>query len=368
MKVNLIYNRIPHHATHSGYDRVGAYLAGRMPVRMLDDYMARLISDSAWAWIADKSGGWMTRRSGLAWYDTYAFSLEAAAAWSSVWRRNEIYHHLYGENTYRYLGSIAPLIRAKGHKLVCSYHQPPDIFEKVVGPKRLIEQLDAIIAVAQSQAAYFAGLAGADRVFVVPLGVDTEFFQPAEQRPSEAVQCLFVGQWLRDFTALAAVVREIGKRDRRIRFKVITHPDRAAAFTGLSNVEAVSGVSDAELLAAYQAADVLLLPFTDCTANCALLEGMACGLPVVTTDVGGVRDYVDPTCALLAPPGDVARITEDILALAGDTARRLQMGRQSRLRALAFRWETVADKLVQVYNELADGSVVARTYVTQETT
>jgi glycosyltransferase involved in cell wall biosynthesis len=117
-------------------------------------------------------------------------------------------------------------------------------------------------------------------------------------------------------------------------------------------VVALSEVSDIDLLAAYQAADILLMPLTDCTANCALLEGLACGLPVVATDVGGVRDYVDESCARLVPPGDVERMCEAILAMVSDERLKSQMGRQSRLRALATDWNAVADGLVRVYKTI----------------
>jgi len=177
---------------------------------------------------------------------------------------------------------------------VCTYHQPPTVFARVVRCKQTVKNLDAVIVVASNQADYFATLVGYERVFLIPLGVDTDCYRPTDGRRTEGRECLFVGQWLRDFEMLSAVVNALAAREPALRFKIVTRKDDAQRFSGCPNVVAVTGISDDQLLQAYQSADLLVLPLEDCTANCALLEGLACGLPVVTTDVGGIRDYVDP--------------------------------------------------------------------------
>lgn len=73
-------------------------------------------------------------------------------------------------------------------------------------------------------------------------------------------------------------------------------------------------MSEEDLLVAYRQADLLALPLKDCTANNSILEAMACGLSVVTTDIGGIRDYVDDTCALLSARGDAEEMAKNIMA------------------------------------------------------
>src|SRR5690242_7091169 len=65
MKVNLVYNRIPHHAGRAGYDQIVRYLQGRVPIRSLEDYMTRFLSDYSWAALAERSSGWVARRAGM---------------------------------------------------------------------------------------------------------------------------------------------------------------------------------------------------------------------------------------------------------------------------------------------------------------
>ena len=52
------------------------------------------------------------------------------------------------------------------------------------------------------------------------------------------------------------------------------------------NTRCHAGLSDEQLLALYQSADIGVMPVIDCTANNGLLEMMATGLPVVMTDIG----------------------------------------------------------------------------------
>lgn len=62
-----------------------------------------------------------------------------------------------------------------------------------------------------------------------------------------------------------------------------------------------------------------------------ILEAMACGLPVVAADVAAVREEIVPeSTGLLVPPGDAASLARALGVLAGDEARRREMGREGR--------------------------------------
>ena len=113
-----------------------------------------------------------------------------------------------------------------------------------------------------------------------------------------------MGEHRRDFGVLFEVVARCRELDPALVLEVISTTEHADALSRLPNVIARSGVSGDELVRSYRNADVLLLPLLSATANNALLEGMSCGLPVIATDVGGVREYVDEDCAVLVEPGD----------------------------------------------------------------
>ncbi|MFI9237582.1 glycosyltransferase [Streptomyces sp. NPDC053079] len=85
------------------------------------------------------------------------------------------------------------------------------------------------------------------------------------------------------------------------------------------------------------------------------LEAMACGIPVVATDVGGHRDTVaDGESGLLVPPGLPGPLAEAVRALLESPGRLRSYGRAGRARALArYTWDRVADGVEDVYDRVA---------------
>jgi glycosyltransferase involved in cell wall biosynthesis len=81
-----------------------------------------------------------------------------------------------------------------------------------------------------------------------------------------------------------------------------------------------------------------------------LLEAAACGRPIVTTDVPGCRDVIQPgETGLLVPARSAAAIAEAIHALATDTATRVRFGVNARRLAASFDIQHVVDRTLAVY-------------------
>jgi glycosyltransferase involved in cell wall biosynthesis len=101
----------------------------------------------------------------------------------------------------------------------------------------------------------------------------------------------------------------------------------------------------------YRACHVVCLPSYREGRPKALLEAAAAGRCIVTTDVPGCRDCVDPgTSGLLVPPRDAGALADALAALIADPARRAAMGRVGRLRAEHdFGVEAVVDATVALY-------------------
>jgi glycosyltransferase involved in cell wall biosynthesis len=205
---------------------------------------------------------------------------------------------------------------------------------------------------------YFRTFVGPERVFLVPHGVDTNFFQPAHTPEQGGMRCLFVGQWLRDFAALKGTIDTMAQTDPDVRFTVVTTDEYAPGFAGLANVAVATRVSDADLLSAYQHADALVLPLTDATANNALLKDWR-GLPIVTTDVGGVRDTSHPSADSSFRRGTFSDMPGDP-HVEIDSTLKATMGRHSRSRALRFDWHLVGDQLLGILDNSRPGHSQAR--------
>lgn len=90
------------------------------------------------------------------------------------------------------------------------------------------------------------------------------------------------------------------------------------------------------------------------------LEAMACGVPVVTSGVGGMLDtVVDGVTGLHVPPADPSALTGALTLLLAAPARRRAMGRAGAARAAAhFGWDRVAELTEDVYRQLTTGRAV----------
>jgi glycosyltransferase involved in cell wall biosynthesis len=100
--------------------------------------------------------------------------------------------------------------------------------------------------------------------------------------------------------------------------------------------------------------DVFVLPsFAEGTSK-SVIEAMAHGLPIITTNVGGSPDLLTPDTGILIPPGDSAALADAMQCLASDPALRERMGQAARDRYLKlFAPEAVLSILVTTYSRVA---------------
>ena len=106
----------------------------------------------------------------------------------------------------------------------------------------------------------------------------------------------------------------------------------------------------------YRSADVFALSSDFDNSPNVVLEAMACGLPVVATDVGGLREYVTPEVnGFLTPKGDAAAFADALVAVLRDRSSARGIGRRNRQEALArFSWSASAMRMRDVYARVID--------------
>jgi glycosyltransferase involved in cell wall biosynthesis len=203
-----------------------------------------------------------------------------------------------------------------------------------------------------------------DRVSVVPCGVDTSVFTPAAPRPAGATASLVaLGRLVERkgvddvVTALAQlpgvelVVAGGGEADD---LDVARLRALAARLGCAERVRFLGPVDRRDVPAVLSASDVVVcVPWYE-PFGIVPLEAMACGRPVVGSDVGGLKDTVVPgvTGERVPPrcPDELARVLAGLLA---DPDRRAAYGRAGveRVERL-YRWEHVATRTERVYADV----------------
>jgi glycosyltransferase involved in cell wall biosynthesis len=204
---------------------------------------------------------------------------------------------------------------------------------------------------------------------VVPNIVDARAFTPGARAPRG--RHLIVTRNLEDIydipTALRAFAR-IRVRHPDARLTIAGSGPRRAALEALAHELRVqdavrfSGRIDNEHIAElYRQADVLLNPATVDNTPVSLLEAMASGVPIVSTNVGGVPFLVaDGRQALLVPARNPEAMAEAALLLLDDDSLADRLRREGIAHAATFAWERVQPRLLAVYARAlrSDGSPV----------
>ena len=338
----VIREDLSHHMLASSIDNFVSYL----------DYEQQIGAQQEWDGLVPKR---LTRRiierSGHLWYYHHSVVTEFYVSFLMRFARHRIFHFMNANNAYYFAG-----IHKNSNKLVCTYHQSEDVHKKTSPAKRHLQHIDAAVVVGSSQVPYFASLLGAERVFNVTLGVDTDVFAPGRgQDPAdETFVCLFVGHWLRDIPMLLEVASLLSKERSLIEFWVVTADKNRELFRGAEGIRFFSNIPLEDLVRMYQRAHLFVCPLLDCTANSAILEALASGLPVITTKAGSIADYVDETCGMVTPRGDVDGMAHAIVKLVDNAQQRLLLAAQARDRAVTrFSWPVVATALQSVYETVA---------------
>jgi glycosyltransferase involved in cell wall biosynthesis len=290
-------------------------------------------------------------------YDMYSAATEIEAFAKSFLQKPDLVHINYVENN---LGILPSWSQRLSLTIVGTAHQPLSWWRLWHRHPNNISKLDGLIVPASREVAYFEEyLPG--KVYFILHGVDINFFKPsAEKIDSDVPRCIFSGRWLRDTETLAYVVDRVLAKNPKIQFDIIL-PYNSRTYGDSSLLKMArhdrvcwhAGLSDKELLKIYQRASMLVLPLLDCTANNALLEAIACGLPVISNNVGGLPDYTRDSFADLLPVGDVEGMTDAILKLADDPQ---EIQRRS-LEARSFaeqnlNWEKIAIQTLEVYEKV----------------
>lgn len=302
---------------------------------------------------------YLVRRKGMRVYGLNDLLAEFDAGRQWWHKKIDILHYLEGEHSLQFLPSVV----SKLHRLrprppmVATFHQPPELLKSLICMDS-VEQVDRVIVLSPEQVSFFEQYLPADRISMILHGIDTSFFCPAKQaEASGEFRCLSVGSWLRDYDAVLEVAHRLSSVPD-FQFHIVSSAVTDQASPG--NVFVQSGIDDNALRSMYQQADVLFLPVTSATANNAILEGIACGLPVVTTDLASLRCYLPGQEAILVKDNDPEQLAEALLKLYHNPEWRTKMAEAARRRALDLSWAKIAQEHASLYEELFTRSSIRR--------
>lgn len=206
----------------------------------------------------------------------------------------------------------------------------------------------------------------ADRVAYIPNGVEPRFFVPREYPAGESLRLLYAGTWLdqRGIFYIRDALRNLAPRIPGLTMTFAgcgVPPEEIQHFFGKELVSriAVRPVVPAEdMQELYAEHDVLLFPSLMEGLPSVLLEAMASGMPVITTETCGMADVVEHEFnGLLVRPADARAIVDAVIRLANSDDLRRELGENARATMKRYTWERAARQLEALYRRVLAAEV-----------
>ena len=340
MEKIIVHHRSSHHALNSGYSLLANYLGAiteiptgnhKLPYTV-KKYISKNINQTA----------------GI--YGVNSVQKDWDLTKHIIFSKNKdrVIHYLNSERDIRLITKIASIYSKT--KICASFHYPPNLLPKVTTNTHYLKKLNGAVAVGSNQVDFIKNWLDLEHVKFIPHGVNCDFF-----RPNTAIKqqntILFVGQHLRDFEAFNYAIPRLIEKVPNIEINVVLRSDYASEVTA-KGVNIFSNIDDNSLKKMYQKATLLFLPLQDSTACNAILEALACGLPVVSTDIGGNCAYVKNDSGILLPKEDYKALVDSTISLLNNPEKIIQMGLNARATAEEFEWEKVAITINDFYISL----------------
>lgn len=264
--------------------------------------------------------------------------------------------------------------------------------QRIAIETQIVRFADRLVAATPAEKAQLTWLYGADprKIRIISPGVDLRRFHPIEPSVAKAAigvpeqhrLILFVGR-IEPLKGIDTLLRAMALVARR-------HPDwlpnlclsiiggdpsangrqenaemlRLQALRrelGIAELVTFLGAKDQDTLQYYySAAEAVVMPSHYESFGMVALEAMACGTPVIASQVGGLAFVVrDGVTGFHVPERDPEALAAKIVLLLEDEVLRRRLGRRAACWAESYGWPTIADRLLDLFQQVSCPSLAA---------
>ncbi len=233
--------------------------------------------------------------------------------------------------------------------------------------KKLRNEVDVLTAHCSAAKEFMNNELGAKReITVINVGVDTQLFRPVQSE----VKYLNKGEFkiltvarlhrYKGLNYLIEAMKTIREEIPEVHLYIMGKGQEERNLRRLADKLQLNSVitfltkpiPNYEMPELYSECDIYVQPSIIEPYGIAVLEAMACGKPVVGTNVGGMKDTIDEETGFLADPGNSEEIAKYIKILY-DENKRKRMGISARKRAVEeFDWSRIAQKYIGLINAI----------------
>jgi glycosyltransferase involved in cell wall biosynthesis len=203
-------------------------------------------------------------------------------------------------------------------------------------------------------------------IAVVPNGIDTEMFYPAEKRSSSRPIRLLTVSRLIERKRVDLLIKAVGRAKELgldVCLNIAGEGNLSSSLKKLSHelniadsVFFLGRIPPKKMPEVYRDNDIFVMSSVHEGMSNAMLEAMASGLPIITTDCEGVEELIAGNGIVVQQP-DAESFAEAFQTLAKDDQLYMQMGAAARARAEKLSWKSVAREYLSCYNKVLGKNV-----------
>lgn len=204
-----------------------------------------------------------------------------------------------------------------------------------------------------------------DRTTIIPNGVDIKLFSPENRTAcrkkldlSDKKRIILCVANLFEIKGVEYLLRAFAEVQRKLPDTALFIVGEGPLFHRLSDLQNILGLKESAFLVGgkphselpvwFNAADLVVLPSLNESFGIVLIEAMACGIPIVASDVGGIPDIVaDDKVGLLTSPGDKEALANTLIKALNRDWNRSSISE----RAKKYSMSSVANQLAELYEQ-----------------
>lgn len=264
----------------------------------------------------------------------------------------KVCHVMYLEQHFHLIDSLDK----RNQKLIGTIHIPINYWKEE--NLKLLAKIDHAIILYNDELVNFSKYISLDKITFIKHGIDIDFFKPGSSNVIKKDKILFVGFFLRNFEMFTKVFEVLTKQIESLEFHFIIpgayrQKESIQSLMKEKKVFFYENLSDEELLRHYQDSYVLLMPMEDSGANTAIIQSLATGLPIVTTDVGGIRSYGGQDIFPVVKNNDVEGMIQLFYTYYSNIEYRNDISKKQRDFAVReLDWKLIAKEHVSLYQKI----------------
>ena len=245
-------------------------------------------------------------------------------------------------------------------------------WKRTIAARWVLMRADAVVALSEAEERSLAKRFGVPerRIRIIPNGVDTRVFRPAEAVRHDVQNLLLCVGQMRQFKGTDHILEAIPLiRASHPTVKLMLVYQTDVELPRYRNMVERLGIADAVVFAGprtaaqladlYSKVSVLVSPSLAECLSTVVLEAMCCGCAVVATNVGGIREQLPPGKGLIVPAGDTVKLGAAICRFLSDPALRERSGNEAKDYALStYTISSMIDRHIALYERLAANGAV----------